>query len=48
MKRPPIPMIRQAELRAPLDLLSVQGAPIAKTLAEAHLPERMQLSLIHI
>jgi AraC-like DNA-binding protein len=41
-KRPPVPLIRQAELRAPLALLSAEGAPLAATLAKAHLHERMQ------
>jgi AraC-like DNA-binding protein len=42
LKHPPIPLIRQAELRAPLDLLAAHGVPLGETLDAASLPERLQ------
>jgi len=41
-QREPIPLIRQAELRPTLDLLSEIGAPTGRLLARARLPARVQ------
>jgi AraC-like DNA-binding protein len=42
MLRPPVRLIRQVELRAPLDLLAEQGAPAGNLLLRAGLPAWLQ------